>query len=253
MSLNSYQSNVRFTIRVVVTLCALVVCSYQVYIVSILYYRYPTNVDIRLDPSSFVTIPGLTICSELSSTILVEELVKIQPSLYTTFAGKTRTQIALLLKKREMREMLLKSLHSLPINQQHLLTVSSDKFFKQCELPTPLGQYIQNKETDHETINFPQFYHSWNSRSYEKINCTSISPIVETISFEFKCFTLFNQADDNDLDINYQIPRDVATNLKYLAWIQLNRDFMFNGLLYIHSPESNVLKVPLSPLFTCLF
>jgi len=125
--------------EVFVLLLAYAICSIQVYQVVQLYFAYPTTIDIRLDPSPHVYLPGITVCSELSSTILVEELVKIKPELYDVFAGKTRTEISIMLKKHDMRTMLISSLHSLPISQQHQLTVKSDKFFRQCQVPTPLS------------------------------------------------------------------------------------------------------------------
>lgn len=76
------QSRCRLFLRVIISLVAVALCAYQLYIVSMLYFKYPTTVDIRLDPSPTVHLPGVTVCSELSSTILVEELVKIQPALY---------------------------------------------------------------------------------------------------------------------------------------------------------------------------
>lgn len=81
------QRNVRNSIRISITLIAIVICSYQVYLVCDLYFRYPTTVDIRVDPSNFVHLPAITICSELSSTILVENLIKIEPTLYDDFVG----------------------------------------------------------------------------------------------------------------------------------------------------------------------
>ncbi|UXI14494.1 hypothetical protein NH340_JMT00437 [Sarcoptes scabiei] len=228
------QRNVRNTIRIIWSLLVFVICSYQVYLVCDLYFRYPTTVDIRVDPSPFVHLPGVTVCSELSSTILVEKLIAIEPSIYDDFVGKTRTEISLMLKKRKYRDKLIKSLLSQTIDKQHELTVSSTKFFKLCQLATPLGQLI-GPQIDQFSIKSFDF-DNWDLKSYNKINCSSLSTIQETISYEFKCFTLFLNRTAYD-DINYQIPKDVAANLKYLAWIELNRDFMFNGLIYIHSPE----------------
>ena len=82
------QRNIRCSIRVSITLLAVTVCAYQIYIVCLLYYKYPTTVDIEMDSSPYVSLPAITVCSEISSTILVEELVKIKPSLYDAFAGK---------------------------------------------------------------------------------------------------------------------------------------------------------------------
>lgn len=151
-----------------------------------------------------------------------------------------------MLKKRKHRDKLIKSLLSQTIDKQHELTVSSTKFFKLCQLATPLGQLI-GPQIDQFSIKSFDF-DNWDLKSnklnlkaaYNKINCSSLSTIQETISYEFKCFTLFLNRTAYD-DINYQIPKDVAANLKYLAWIELNRDFMFNGLIYIHSPESKYL------------
>lgn len=138
-----------------------------------------------------------------------------------------------MLRKRQYREKLISSLHSQTIDKQHELTVSADKFFKSCQLASPLNQYSGLNSRNY-------FNHYWDQLNY-KINCSSLGFIYETISYEFKCFTLFrNRSSLNNnyyKDINYQIPRDVAIYLKYLAWIELNRDFMFNGLIYIHSPE----------------
>lgn len=138
-----------------------------------------------------------------------------------------------MLKKRKFRDMLLQSLYSQPINKQHQLTVSSSMFFKQCQLPTPLGRHMRSQKNKHYLLQW------WDVQSYNRINCTKLGPILETISYEFKCFTLFlNQSVRLGHDSNYEIPKDVAANLKYLAWIRLNRDFIFNGLIYIHSHES---------------
>lgn len=141
-----------------------------------------------------------------------------------------------MLKKRQLRKILIESLHSLPINEQHNMTVSTEKFFKKCQLPTPLGRYIMNQTQSHSTLSL---YQKWGLQSYNKINCTQLAPVLETISHEFKCFTLFlNHSIHHNKDKNYQIPKDVVFNLKNLVWIELNRDFMFNGLIYIHPPDS---------------
>ena len=200
--------------------------------------------------------------------------------LFCLLLGKTRTQIALILKQHEFRDMLVQSLYALPIDQQHQLTVKSEKFFKQCQVPTPLANTIaktfdqrknkktinidnniqsssqqistiynnhqqQQKQQSNRLFNI-EFYNAWKLKSYEMINCTEISPIIETISVDFKCFTLFYNETVNNVNNNIdaisdkysnKIPTDVVSNLKYLAWIQLNRDFILNGLLYIHQPE----------------
>lgn len=147
-----------------------------------------------------------------------------------------------MLRKRQYREKLISSLHSQTIDKQHELTVSADKFFKSCQLASPLSQYSGlNSRSDFTSYMYNQ---NWEQLNY-KINCSSLGFIYETISYEFKCFTLFrNRSSLNNYykDINYQIPRDVAIYLKYLAWIELNRDFMFNGLIYIHSPERKCIN-----------
>lgn len=233
------QKRTRFFIRFVITLACLVVLSYQLYLVFQLYLKYPTTVDIRLDPSPHVHLPGITICSELSSAILVEEMVKVHPKLYKVFVGKTRTEISLMLKRQEMRELLLNVIHSLPINQQHQMTVKSNLFFKDCQVPTPLGRIVNEKlfENGKHHLMLESFTNWRDIHSYNTINCSQISPIIETISTDFKCFTLFHNQTIKITDANYQIPKDVAGYLKYLAWIKLNRDFIFNGLIYIHSPK----------------
>lgn len=153
-----------------------------------------------------------------------------------------------MLKKHELRELLVQSLHTLPLDLQHQLTVTSSMFFKQCQVPTPLAKDAFGRARSkglHHLIDI-DFYNSWTLKSYEMINCTQISPVVETISFDFKCFTLFHNETFNVNDQNYRIPKDVVGNLKNLVWIQLNRDFIFNGMIYIHQPECEFIITPLS-------
>ena len=137
------------------------------------------------------------------------------------YIGRTQSEIAFLLRKKTFRQLLEEPLRKLAINTQHKLTINSAKFFDKCEVPTPIG------------------YQTGLSYSYTKINCSVISKIVETISVDKKCFTLFFNNERNFNHNNYKIKRDSAANLKYLAWIRINRDYILNGLLYIHSPKGN--------------
>lgn len=142
--------------------------------------------------------------------------------------------------------MLVGSLHTLPLDQQHNMTVSAAMFLKGCQVPTPLGRIAKGTKGAKLASRFnDQLYSQWSSlQSYDMINCEEFSPVVETISHDFKCFTLFHSPQSlrrdhahGGGDSNYQIPKDVVGNLKYLAYITLNRDFMFNGLVYIHPPD----------------
>ncbi|KAI2805548.1 hypothetical protein BLOT_004546 [Blomia tropicalis] len=119
------------------------------------------------------------------------------------------------------------------------MTVKSNLFFKDCQVPTPLGRIVNEKlfENGKHHLMLESFTNWRDIHSYNTINCSQISPIIETISTDFKCFTLFHNQTIKITDANYQIPKDVAGYLKYLAWIKLNRDFIFNGLIYIHSPK----------------
>ena len=96
-SLHVNKRRLRWWIRGVMIAVAIALCAYQCYIVSVLYFGYPTNVDIQLDRSRVVSLPSVTICSELASTILVDELAIISPLINTIFGGKTRTEVSLLL------------------------------------------------------------------------------------------------------------------------------------------------------------
>jgi hypothetical protein len=83
-----FRKKVRFLIKVIISSFCILLCSYQIYIVGQLYISYPTIVDLRIGRSLNVHLPGITICSEISSTILVEKIIEIQPNLYEVFAGE---------------------------------------------------------------------------------------------------------------------------------------------------------------------
>jgi len=146
-------------------------------------------------------------------------LRKFFKNLFSTFEGKTRKELSLLLRKKTYRDLLEGPLRRLPIHLQHKNTISAIQFFDTCELPTPIG------------------YQKGLTYNYKKINCSAISKIVETISYDRKCFTLFYNNEAKYDQNNYKIKRDAASNLKYLAWIRVNRDFIYNGLIYIHPPK----------------
>jgi hypothetical protein len=133
--------------------------------------------------------------------------------------GKTRREISFLLKKKIYRDLLEEPFKRLPIHLQHKSTINAIQFFDRCEIPTPVG--LEKGLT----------------YVYKKVNCSAISQIVETISFDRKCFTLFFNNEAKYDTNNYKIKRDAASNLKYLAWIRINRDFIFNGLIYVHPPK----------------
>jgi len=78
----------RWVIRLLVTTVATVLCLYQMYLVVVLYFGYPTTVDIRLDQSPFVQLPSVTVCSDLAATVKVRELSKISPEVHRIFNGK---------------------------------------------------------------------------------------------------------------------------------------------------------------------
>jgi len=82
--------NVKLFLKVVISVACILLCSYQVYIVGQLYISYPTTVDLRIGRSINIHLPGITICSELATTILVEKIVEIQPNLIEVFAGKIK-------------------------------------------------------------------------------------------------------------------------------------------------------------------
>lgn len=79
----------RIFLKIVISLGCLLICSYQCYIVGVLYLSYPTTVDLRIGRSLNVHLPGVTICSEISTTILPEKIIEIQPSLYQYLHGMT--------------------------------------------------------------------------------------------------------------------------------------------------------------------
>ena len=182
-------------------------------------------------------MPSVTVCSTLTSTILISEIIKISPPLYKIFYGKSRPEINRLLSRTPIREQLLSVLQSLPIDQQHRFTVSASQFFTECQLPSPINRdpSKMSSTSSNQNNNFYQ------NNNFPEMNCTQFSPIIETISYEFKCFSLFQNRTNlggQRVPKNYDIPKDLLTNFKYLLWIQLNRDYMFNGFIYIHPHHS---------------
>ena len=83
-----FRRKFRIFLKLVISLACLSVCSYQVYLVAQLYLSYPTTVDLRIGRSLNVHLPGITICSEISTTILPEKIIEIQPPLYSFLHGK---------------------------------------------------------------------------------------------------------------------------------------------------------------------
>ncbi|KAJ6217415.1 hypothetical protein RDWZM_008572 [Blomia tropicalis] len=247
---HKYQT--RWTIRLLVSIIATFVCIYQIYLVLLLYYSYPTNVDVRFDQSPYVRLPGVTICSELSSTILFDRMYSISPQIYKLFigrnsiyklyiiisrlvintifcVGKTRQQRRALLESNQVKQLLLNTLHMFSISEQHQLTVKADQFFYQCQLPF---KYNFNRKMNL----YPSFMEV---RGSGAINCSQFSEIVETISYNMKCFTLFmnHTIDSETRQFSYEILRDVAANFKYLVLMQINREYISNGYIYLHAPD----------------
>ncbi|CAG2100138.1 unnamed protein product [Medioppia subpectinata] len=159
----------RIFLKIIISLGCLTLCGYQIYIVGVLYLSYPTTVDLQIGRSLNVHLPGITICTEISATIITDKIIELQPSLYAAL-------------------------------------------------------HVGYRQGDAQITS-------------NRINCSAIADIVETISYDQKCYTLFYNNGNNYDKSKYRINRDEAANLKNLAWIRINRDYMFNGLIYIHSPK----------------
>lgn len=192
------------------------------YLVSVLYFTYPTTMDIRLDRSTFVHLPSVTVCSELPATILIEDLARVSPPIFAIFLGKTKPEIRRLLGRKSVREKLLTVFQSMPIHIQHKFTVSGRNFFYECALPTPTSGLKAGNTA---------------------ITCEQFSPIVETINNRYKCFSLFLNRTSafTNQKLNYKLPKNLISHFKYLVWMGIRREYIFNGFLYIHPPHSTWL------------
>jgi len=158
---------------------------------------------------------------------------------YYDFEGKSRSEIFMLSRRTRVHEQLLKAIHRLPIDQQHRYTVSAAEFFTQCHLPTAIEQSHQyRRPLQYLDQDLPTYLPHQRSSF---LNCSDFSSIRETISYDAKCYSLFmngSNSGETTRRMNFDILRDVMINLKYFAWMQINRDYLANGFLLIHPNDS---------------
>ena len=79
--------NTRILLKILIAVGCISVCSYQVYLVGILYLSYPTTVDLRIGRSLNIHLPGITICTEIATTILPDKIIEIEPTLRPILYG----------------------------------------------------------------------------------------------------------------------------------------------------------------------
>ena len=236
-SLHRSKRRTRWVIRGVVILLSVAICIHQTYIVSDLYFTYPTNVDVRLDTSPYIYLPAVTICSELPATILVEDLARVAPSVAALFGGRfSKPEVKRLLGRKAVRRQLLAVLQSMPINLQHRFTVSARSFFYECVLPTPVSDPTEGN-THAQQKRIPG--------SSSAITCEQYAPIVETINDRYKCFSLFlNRTSSMNHHLPHRKPpsfmlsKEHVSHFKFLVWMGIRREFIFNGFIYLHAVHS---------------
>lgn len=248
-SLHRSKRRTRWVIRGVVILLSVAICIHQTYIVSDLYFTYPTNVDVRLDTSPYIYLPAVTICSELPATILVEDLARVAPSVAALFGGRfSKPEVKRLLGRKAVRRQLLAVLQSMPINLQHRFTVSARSFFYECVLPTPVAD--PEGDTAHQKI----------PGSSSAITCEQYAPIVETINDRYKCFSLFLNRTTSSMNHHlphrkppsFMLSKEHVSHFKFLVWMGIRREFIFNGFIYLHAVHSKQNKTKIPPFSTLI-
>ena len=144
------------------------------------YLSYETSISIEYDNSSQISLPGITICFDKSDILRHEEL--------------NNTNISNEIRSDEWR---LKDYfnYNMTIKEQNQLLLSKDEIFANasCQVMETIGVEAKNKEND----------------TY--LDCQHLSPIVESIDYRSKCFTLFNQSIDEQANKNFII--DYSTRI----------------------------------------
>lgn len=160
------------------TLC-IALCSYQVINILYAYLSYETSISIEYDNSSQISLPAITICLEKYYILRDEELNESEIN------EKIRSDRWLLNNYFN---------HNLTIAQQNQYLLSKNEVFftDGCSLIETIG--VRNHPTHFKSPNDPY------------LDCERISPILESINHQYKCFTLFNQLEgqpDENFIIDY--------------------------------------------------
>ncbi|CAG2104717.1 unnamed protein product, partial [Medioppia subpectinata] len=198
-----------FAVRAIVCLALLMGCIWHIVDISVIYFRYETTVSIVLDRAQLIELPAITICTNVSHVIDTEYLRHRYPN-DTALVNITDTNE----NKWQYRQYLL----NLTLEEQLLNgTIGANRFFNICGVRAPLA--LSNVS----------------DRQYHHVNCTLVSPVVESINNYYKCFTIFNQ-NGSKLTNRYRVDHDAEfhENGFNLFWFALNTTYLRELSLYMH-------------------
>ena len=144
------------------------------------YLSYETSISIDYENTSEISLPGITICFDKYYIIRHEELNK------TNISDEIRSDRWRLIDYFN---------YNMTIREQNLLLLSKEEIFTNgCRVMETIGVEKKDKE---------------NQKTY--LDCEQLSPIVESIDYRSKCFTLFKQSIDNQANNNFTI--DYSTKI----------------------------------------
>ncbi|CAG2118424.1 unnamed protein product, partial [Medioppia subpectinata] len=170
--------------------------------------NYETTVSVVLEKAQVVELPSFTICTNISYAVDADYLRHRYPN-DTALANITDT---------EQNKWLFKPyLYNLTLEEQLLNgTIGANRFFNTCGVLKPRA-----------VLSSAEYY----------IECAWISPVVESINAEYKCFTMFSQnvsqLADND---RYRVDHDVMfrDNAFPLTWFGMNVKYSQDLDIYMH-------------------
>ncbi|CAG2105145.1 unnamed protein product [Medioppia subpectinata] len=159
-----------------------------------------------LDRAQVIELPAITLCTHINNAIDVDYLRHRYPN-DTALANITDTY--------ENKWQYKSYLFNLTLEEQLINgTIGASRFFNYCRLRAPLALSV-----------------------FDWANCSSVSPIVESINNYQKCFTMFNQNASQLADNNrYRVDHDATfrENGFNLFWFALNTRYVRELSVYMH-------------------
>ncbi|CAG2103926.1 unnamed protein product [Medioppia subpectinata] len=194
-------------VRAIVCLALLIGCIWHIVNVSVIYFRYETTVSVVLEKAQVIELPSFTICTNVSYAIDADYLRHRYPN-DTALANITDTN--------ENKWQYNQYLSNLTLEEQLLNgTIGANRFFNECKVLIPRAMSLSD---------------TW-------IDCDLIAPVVQSISIQSKCFTMFSQnlsqLADND---KYRVDHDVMfrDSAFALIWFGLNVRYLQEVTIYMH-------------------
>ena len=199
--------------RFIFYLFCITLCSYQMIDLLRAYLSYETSISIDYGNSSQISLPGITICFDKFDLLRHEKLNN------TNISEEIRTDRWRLIDYFN---------YNMTIKEQNQLLFSKKEIFTNaCQVMETIGVEEKEQKTDGVYL-----------------YCEKLSPISESVDYNSKCFSMFNQENDAQANKNFTI--DYGTRI----FSDLNSEFILlsipqyihKSVLYFHRRTEPLIK-----------